>query len=476
MSPEEQIKLLTLLKDSRVSLPYYRQIEENVDRALIDSYERKASILRDSPNGFYTFQDKEIKTCQHSQIMKMGDAPLGFAIIGESGCGKTNGIHNVIQKYPKVIIHNMGTMQQHIQIPILLVDMPDNSNFHGFYQETGRVLDKILGNTMVYEKELSRKGTLNDKFFRLCKILEVFNVGLLLVDEIEHISKKRVSDGTLETFMSLSNQTGTAVGVIGNEDSFSKLFYKPRVVRRMGEFINADFYRTNTTTTRTALKNLYSYLPYDIPLTDECINVYQNETNGIIFYILQLFIHVAIVACKMIGKGHKPNITPKMLQSIAKQCLANKKIGEKYYLKTKIIEDQEYANETLRLLIGNKNSETINTEDEENNKVPIPTGNSLQNTINAVKAAIHAFRGDDFNDKQIEAVLQYVLKKNSTSNMMEIISATHAELCRRKEEKENKEKMKQQEKENLLNVEKILENLPVSTIKGIKPEGTTHHE
>ena len=295
MPNEQQIKLLTKIKNSRICLPYYQQIEENVDRALTDSYERRASILRDRPSGFYTYKDKEIETCQHSQIKQLGDAPLGFAIIGESGCGKTNGIHNVLQKYPQAIIHNSGTMQQHIQIPIVLVEMPENSNFHGLYTAIGLVIDRILGNTYVYEKELSRKGTLSEKFFRLRHILEVFNVGLLLIDEIEHMSKKRISEGTLETFMSLSNQTGTAIGVIGTQESFNKLFYEPRVARRMGEFINADSYHTNKKQTTKALRILYSYLPYEVPLTDGCINVYQRVTDGIIFYILQLFIHVAVI-------------------------------------------------------------------------------------------------------------------------------------------------------------------------------------
>ena len=456
--PETQIHLLGKLKNCRVCLPFYQNIETVINQTIIESYEKRTSRMDDKPSRDYIFKDETVKTCQRSIIKGMGNAPTGFSLIGKSGCGKTIGVKNALRKYPRIIIHNPGTMQQYIQIPILYIEMPVNTNFHGVYEAIGKRLDDYLGNNYVYEKEFTRKGDdLSRKFFKLCHIIENFNIGLLIIDEIEHISKN-VKEDSLETFLSLTNETGIATGVIGTKEAFSQLFYKPRVARRMGQLINADNYCSSIKSISKVLIVLYSYLPYSIELNEECINTYYDESEGIISYILLIYYYVAINVATQLSKGKQPNITPKTIKRLAKEYLSNKKICDKNLQKYKFVEDEAYTDETIRMLMGsNKNDIT----EEKLQEIPQST---KPDYVDSIKAAIHAFTENKFTDKEIETAIINITKDKNYNNLSEIISATYAELKRKQENAEKRKKKKDQQEESLVDLKKFKESLPIANI------------
>lgn len=465
LSPEAQKEWLGQLINTRVYLPSYNRIEEVIDRALLQSYDHRISLLDERPTRNYIYKGKDNTTYQFTKINGFGNAPTGFSILGKSGCGKSTGVNNALRKYPKVIIHNLGTMQQYIQIPILNIEIPRNANFHNIYTAIGKRLDDILGNYLIYEKALSKKGeNLGDKFTKLCHIIENFNVGLIIIDEIERIST-RTKEDTLETFLSLSNETGVATGVIGTEESFKKLFSKPRTARRMGELINADRYCSSYTTIKNILETLYLYLPYRIELTEECANIYYKECDGNISYILQLFTNIALDVANQVELGKTPEITPKMIKKAANTYLTNMKLLNKNLQNTKIVEDEMYATETIRALMGsNKNEnekEDITNKKETDNLIKQV---NTKNIIEIVKMAIHAFKGNEFTDKEIENAMIQVTKNNKNQDIQELITATYIEAQQKKENAEKHKKKKEQLEESLVDLKKFKESLPIANI------------
>lgn len=464
---EEQLDIMRKFSKIRMCLPYYAAIEENIDRALTESYERRITIKNaNDQHEQYIFNNKKITNNQCMRIKELSDAPTGFAILGRSGCGKSTGTNNVLRKYPRVIIHNPGTMKQHIQIPILAVQMTENSNFHGLYQSIGRQIDKILGFTVkVYENELGQKGDkLPQKFQKLCDLIEKFSIGLLIIDEIELISKYRVSEGTLETFMSLANQTGISIGVIGTEEAFSKLFYKDRIARRMGELINADAYCASKNVITIILHTLYTYLPAKIELTQECIDAYYKVSNGIIAYLIKIIEHVAKNLIMQTAQNKTPSITPEIIKKIAKKHLAGKLTLERFIQKDLILEDEDYKELTARMLLGSKNDGIPNElpETMKSNRQP--------NLSNIVKSAIHAFENNNFRDEEIESALYKACKKIQDNDLQKIISATIIELKSKQKQKLEKKKKIEKEKQSLIDLENLKNTLPIAAIPSQKTQ------
>lgn len=400
----DQLATIKKLRNIRMYLPYYQKIEEAVDDALTDSYTRRASIKSSRPYGKYMFQDENIEAYQHSDIKGLGNAPTGFAVLGQSGCGKSTGLKGVLSKYPACIIHNPGTPEQHVQIPIIAVQMPKNDNFHGLYRAIGEKIDEALDNTShIYKTELGRKGdTLGDKFSKLCELVSILHIGLIVIDEIQRIVKKNIKEETLETFMSLSNNTGVSVAVIGTEESYEQLFFRPRVARRLSPLINGDRYCSNIKSIENILNILYFYLPDKMTLNNECLDAYFRESRGIMDYILKIFVEVA----KRIVEGKQKNktvtVNDKLIKSIAKTVVpANKDIAHQI-----IVQDENLAMETMRMI------------HEEQQADSDPT------IANVVKCTIRSIFNDKFTDAQIESALNKAIKIVGKNDIPKIIAET----------------------------------------------------
>ncbi len=453
---DEKIAVIQKLGYARIYLPYYSILEDLVDRALVNSYERRAVIESKLPKN-YTYQDTDMSTYQISDINELSDAPSGFSLIGASGCGKSTGINNVLRKYPKIIIHNPGTLHQFVQIPVLCIHMSENNNFHGLYQRIGWTIDRILGNTScAYENELGRKGdTLAVKFNKLCNIIRVFNIGLLIVDEIELISISKTKEGSLETFMSLSNITGIAVGVIGTEDAYAKLFHHPRITRRIGDLINADSYCSSKGCIKSILNTMYTYLPNPSLPTDDCIDAFYQESNGVIAYISKIFTAVATEIIQLQSKCKKSDITPELIKRVSKKCIAGRYVFDKNNKENRIIEDEEYSIATARKLMESNNEPLELPETPQVDRMP--------SVRNVVKEAFHAFYGNKYADEAIESALRKIINNVPENNVQAIITATLAELKRREEAKNKREEKKKQQEQALVDLQQLKKSLPVST-------------
>lgn len=459
MSIENKLSVLQKLKNARIYLPYYASIEDAVDNALVDSYEHRVYLRSKRAIGQYTQDDATVPAYQYSEINEMSDVPCGFSIIGRSGCGKSTGINNVLRKYPRFIVHKPGTMEQHVQIPILLVETPLNSNFHDLYRQIGKALDKILGNaSYVYRNELGRKGDdLATKFDKLCDIINIFHIGLLILDEIEHIDKKHIKSGTMDTFMSLSNRTGISVAAIGTKDAYEKLFDEERITRRMGNLINADSYCSSEEQVDAILNTLYSYLPEPCALTAPCLDTFYKESNGVIARIIKIFVEVAKKTAQLKNKGKSSEVTPKIIINASKKVLTAERYQEDGYL-ADYSEDNNYSEAAERKLenSSNKSNEPVNSTE------PPKVNNDL--TIrNFVKLAIHGIPGCNYTDQEIESALHKVMSNAPENDVSAVLSATITELERRKKAKVNKAVKKEQQNRAVADLQKLKDDMCIST-------------
>ncbi len=230
------------LDQFRVNLPFHAMLEKQFHRALIRSYSKRRSLMDKRINVKLHVEDEELIVHNRLEVKHMSDPVGGFTLLGSGGCGKSTGVNMMLAHYPQTIVHQRETWQRTYQIVYLLVQCTANSNFSKLYENIGEAIDRALGNfNPIYKLEF-RKGGLADKYDLLKQLVMRFSIGCIILDEIELMDIKSTKESSLEAIMTLTNETGVAVCVIGTMDAYKQLFFKARTARRMGVSILASKY------------------------------------------------------------------------------------------------------------------------------------------------------------------------------------------------------------------------------------------
>ena len=137
----------------------------------------------------------------------------GFTIIGVSGVGKSTAVESVLNLYPQVVEHReyKGKPLPMTQLVYLKIDCPHNGQLgglcYGFFEE----IDKVLG-TDYYDQYKRSRITIDSMMILMKKIAHEYSLGLLVVDEVQHLAQaKSGSDAMLNFFVTLVNTIGVPV-------------------------------------------------------------------------------------------------------------------------------------------------------------------------------------------------------------------------------------------------------------------------
>lgn len=274
--------LVPQLRNVRIFLPFEASLETEFYNALINSY-RLRKILKIDSSELYS-----------KVIGNTGEATnAGFSLLGYSGCGKSSAISMLVSHYPQVIRHHLPDGSTLSQILYIVVSCNSTNNFAELYGTIGREIDKAL-HTDIYERLINSCGGLGKKQNKVIELIEKFGVGICILDEIQQLSFSRTKTNTFESFLTISNSTKVAIGVVGTEDSYQKMFQALRTARRLGYEIPATAYCNNKKYFKFVMKELFKYQWFDhkLKLTQDLIDVFYDETRGIIDQAVSLWISV----------------------------------------------------------------------------------------------------------------------------------------------------------------------------------------
>ena len=292
LSQEDLIASLVNLDEFRTFLPFHLTLERAFRSALESSYKRRVVISDDALVNRLQVNNREFISHKEMRIGEQSDAPTGFAVLGLSSCGKTTGINGVLSTYPQTIIHNPGTMQQTTQIVYLHVECTNTNAFADLYAKIGQCIDRALHNyDGTYQKMLSAKTTISKLNFILETLVEKFSIGMIILDEIEHMEMVKATEQSFESFLRLSNNTGVVVSVIGTQDAYEKMFSKRRTARRVGELIQASKYCENKEHFVRIVKNLtlFQWTDKKITFTAEDLEELYRCTDGVIGEVVKIY-------------------------------------------------------------------------------------------------------------------------------------------------------------------------------------------
>lgn len=196
-----------------------------------------------------------------------------------------------------------------MQVVYLVVNAIPNNNFSSLYISIGAALDNALGNFIpVYEEQVRKRKSLGDKAEKIRELVQKYNIGIIIFDEIQLIDFKNANEKSFESLLTLCNRTKVAIGVIGTEDAHEKMFSSVlRKARRTGALINANRYCSDYNYFKYIAQNLFKYQWFDkhVPLTVELFETLLECSKGIVDQLIGIYMFMQIDYLK---SNNKPEI------------------------------------------------------------------------------------------------------------------------------------------------------------------------
>jgi hypothetical protein len=131
-----------------------------------------------------------------------------LTLIGPSGIGKTTNLINILNLYPRVILHRDYSVYQLVW---LKVDCPHAGSLKGLCTDIFLAADQLLGTN--YFKKFGSKGNSEDYMLaQVAQLAHTQHLGVLIVDEMQNLAKaKRGRDELLNFLVKMDNIIGVPV-------------------------------------------------------------------------------------------------------------------------------------------------------------------------------------------------------------------------------------------------------------------------
>ena len=232
-------------------------IAETIHSLLIGSYGTR--VIRLTERVQDTVLDKA-GIC--TDLLSIRDRTKGraesFAVFGRTGCGKTFGASHAVSKYRKAIHHTLDG-REYTQIPILYVTCYVG-NLSSLFRSIARELDTIL-DTREHHRSRVNSASIGKAANIVTFWIQLYHIGLIIIDEVQYLDFGK-GNGSFENIVGISEETGVAFGLIGNNDAREKISRLPRIYGRiMNHIIDADdmSHEGNQMFFRAAIRSLWQY-------------------------------------------------------------------------------------------------------------------------------------------------------------------------------------------------------------------------
>lgn len=304
MRKEEQLvryQLADHLSDFRITREVIPDIDMEIHSALMRCYKQR--IPYDMPGssseqvGFYKTTKATVP---------------GALILGDSGAGKTTAVLHALSYIPQLIVHEMKNARMY-QIPYINVSCSPDGSVKTFFDLCIEELERITGE-IFYQKA---KATADDKARLFRNLALRFNIGAIIVDEIQNLlkAKNRI---ILNQFLMLSNDLSIPFIFVGTNQVLpflkeSEFFTQ----RRIGREIHVNRFQRDVLWD-DFLNKLWEFqwTRKQIPLTSEMNQTFYEQSGGIIDRAIELYRNSQKKAIQM-GIDEPDSFTPDFVRSVS---------------------------------------------------------------------------------------------------------------------------------------------------------------
>ena len=268
------VRLIALSDMYKVFVPTQmsKEIYAKMYLSLLRSLQKKESKLAVRQ---YSENHKGIRQQEYSGIIGGSDS---FTIIGASGIGKSSSITRAVQLLTTEEI--IETKQPYSKIiPCVIVQTPFDSSVKGLLLEILRVVDEKLG-SKYYSNALRTKSTI-DMLIGAVSSVALNHIGLLVVDEIQHVVNHKNGKTLIGCLTQLINNSGISIAMVGTPESAAFFTQAMQLARRaLGLQYNAMPYGEEFYFLCASLYR-YQYVKSAAPLDDSVVRWLYEHSNGI---------------------------------------------------------------------------------------------------------------------------------------------------------------------------------------------------
>lgn len=431
----------------RICLSFQKQLEDAFHSSLVNSY-RLRRLFRDTKAKIpANVENKDVILHQKMYGDAADSANSSFALLGYSGVGKSTSLKQLLMDYPQVILHKVPGSDDIIpQIVYLVVNCLPNSNFNELYVSIGKAIDRALGNIQPYYEEIIRKTRgLSSKMNKVIELIETFNIGIILLDEIQLIDFKHTRENSFEGLMTIVNATKISIAVIGTEDAYSKMFINLRNARRVGTLIDASTYTENDSYFKNIVSFMMNYQWFDtwVECDEDMLKALKECSYGIIDQLISLYVMMHIDYFEK--KGKKPKVNGDYVRMISRKYFPYMKQLNKL-LKDPLSDSRlkkasEETREHLKRLLTKAEEESKKTEIKQ-----IELSDSILDIMKIKESIIRDIENVGFDRIAIEKTFDRLASKGlKDMSVKEIKQAVILELTKPKGKVHRKKKLSQEE-------------------------------
>ncbi|MBQ3681467.1 MAG: ATP-binding protein [Succinimonas sp.] len=256
---------------SELYIPSGRNVDllENIDLLMRQGYSRRHPVpdrervrLITGPKS--NTEDSETNT--NGTTFRMNGRshdPLSISLIGCSGVGKTCAVRSVLGLIPQQITHTRVTGDDHFtQLTYLFVECPADGSAKALCLRIISEIDHITG--MNFRDLFARGGRTSAEALamRVEQLMQLYNVGLLCIDECQNLANTRGNRSTLFNFIvSMCNSVSVPMVFIGTPAAQKFMQKDLRIARRFGSFgaLNWERYEKDGTSWKMFTSQLWGF-------------------------------------------------------------------------------------------------------------------------------------------------------------------------------------------------------------------------
>lgn len=393
-------------------------------------------------NGYERLQSGDLNSFRFEEAKSSAQSTT---LIGCSGGGKTTALRRILSAYPQVIYHPDTNLDQ---VVYLKIDCSHDGSLKEICLNFFRALDKLLGTQYEDKYGLKKRNGTETLLAIMAQIANAHTIGLLVIDEIQHLSKSRSggSEKMLNFFVTLVNTIGLPVLLIGTPKAREIFELDLRSARRSAGF-GAFYWETIPQFDKKGEQNLewraftdslwklQLLQNRDQVLSDEIRDTWYELSQGVMDIVIKLFV-LSQLRALAIGKER---LTSGLLRSVYETELKPVHPMLAALRSGKVEKIAQFSD----LVVPELDKRLINIRTEiSNNNIETEQDRAFKVLLTEDERRVYMALKSDFSTDLLTSTIRQIFSSNSQTTFIHALPMIMSLLQSSSEVKKKQEKLK----------------------------------